>query len=136
MAIMRNRTVDIDFQCNDPESGVFIGKVAEIAVGELEFYAHAFHGYTYREMEKGFAIAGKSWPTISSKDWVGNWARHSNTVTEANGVAFLVWLHRRRLFHCHAGPVVATDWLEGPIKGDHEYEAAQCALNAAMGWQA
>lgn len=80
-----NRMIPVDFACNDPDSGLFAGRVgnAEIDGNEIERFGEV----AFTEMEDcRFRIHRKVFAFESRKEWVGNWCwnRYWMPVKEAN----------------------------------------------------
>ena len=103
--------ISIHFACNNPDNGDFAGQVCQIALpdGALDLTARAWRITSFRGCPKlrdgmdSFVLAGKRWPVIRRKFWVGNWCWDSFTLTSDKATAFMVWLHGRALFQCEGG---------------------------------
>jgi hypothetical protein len=120
--------IRIDMACNDPDNGLFAGRVCQIALpdGLLELTANAWGVLSFRGcpklVEKGSAIrlAGKQWPIIRSEEWVGNWCWNGYWMRDQAARQFLVWLHARGLFHCEAGELRLSNAWDQPLPLDLE----------------
>jgi hypothetical protein len=92
--------VKIDLACNDPDNGLFWDRVEQINIGELLVLSALRTPPTLRELPGAIRLAGKRWPVLGSKDWVGNWCWNRYVLDLDVAADFLVWLHGRRLFNC------------------------------------
>lgn len=106
--------------CNDPDNGLFYGRADQLMIGSIELEALRDPVPKFVELDGAIRLAGKVWPVMSSKDWVGNWCWNAYTLgnagdpkTEKHELArFLIWLRRRRLFGCVCGPPAFFNWWE------------------------
>lgn len=111
---MSDQLVSIHMACNNPDNGDFVGRVCQIELpdGALELTAKAWNITSMRGCPKlrengnYMIFAGKVWPFVRRRSWVGNWCWDGYTMTESVATGFMVWLHSRGLFHCEGG------WLE------------------------
>jgi hypothetical protein len=96
------KLVAIDFACNDPDDGLFAGKVAMGAIDGNDVETPHGGDVTFTELLGGFRIHRKSFVFVESKHWVGNWCwnRYWLTVKEANR---LVEHLRAHGWHCTCG---------------------------------
>src|SRR5579875_3760956 len=96
--------IRLDIACNDADSGLFAGRaqMIELPDGLMELEArHYDRAPTFLEVSNStFRLAGKRWPFVRSKEWVGNWCWNAYWLEEPVARAFLIWLHGRRLFQC------------------------------------
>lgn len=114
--------VSIHFACNDPDNGDFAGRVAQISVesAALELTARgwgitSFRGCPkLREDDKHIVLAGKRWPFVRRKSWVGNWCWDGYAMTADTATAFMIWLHQRGLFQCEGGWVELCEAWDRP----------------------
>lgn len=96
----------VDFACNDPDNGLFAHAVSQIEVShlgpvlELETY---WQPRRFLLTETGFSLAGKRWPTVASKEWLGNWCWNAYWLEIPVAVDFFAWLHGRQLFQVSCG---------------------------------
>lgn len=101
------RHIGLDFACNDPDNGLFSGRVdgiqlyAEDPIFELE--ARRETGPRLSVSDGSIRLAGKSWPISSSKEWVGNWCWNRYAFPLERAADFLIWLHARKLFALTCG---------------------------------
>lgn len=102
--------IPIDFACNDPDNGNFLGKAPMISLGErelIELEANDFERPPrFREEDGHIVLAGKRWPVHSSEDWLGNWCWNRHWVAFNDATAFLAWIHRRDLYSLTCGESV------------------------------
>jgi hypothetical protein len=133
-AVRRARTlsailpVRVDVACNDPDSGIFAGRVPQIQIADvgtgdilLELDAHSWDplssritGVRYREAPGEFVLAGKRWPVLRRKEWYGNWCWNACWMADQQARAFLVWLRQRNLFSVSGGVCELCDaWDAG-----------------------
>lgn len=114
--------VSIHMACNDPDNGDFVGRVCQIALGNdaLELTAKAWGILSYRGCPKlrdeasVFFLAGKRWPFVQRKSWLGNWCWDGYALKPDIATAFMVWLHRRGLFKCEGGWVELCEAWDAP----------------------
>jgi hypothetical protein len=108
---MKRELVSIHMACNDPDNGDFAGHVCQIALpgNALELTAKDWNILGFRGCPKlredgsHFVLSGKPWPFVRRVWWIGNWCWDGYAMTAENATAFLVWLHKRGLFHCEGG---------------------------------
>ena len=114
---IRNNRVMIDIACNDPDNGAFAYRAEMIQIGaqflELEAKRRAPR---FVELPSAFRLAGKTWPTCGSKDWVGNWCWNGYWMDIPKAVEFLAWLQGRNLFHCGCGEDRAYNIWNAPVR--------------------
>ena len=109
--------VRIDFACNDPDSGTFIGRVSQIQLAgdvlELEavrWNLLSFRGCpTIRFGQRAVTLSGKTWPTVRRTGWYGNWCWDAVWMLPADALDFLAWLHRGRRWRASMGDDVIFD---------------------------
>lgn len=97
----------LDVACNDPDNGLFSGHAEMLQIGNAMFEQWRDGvGPRFIVEEKRIVLSGKSWRVERSKDYVGNWCwNHYLICTHGQTprwtmTYFLIWLRRRRLFHC------------------------------------
>lgn len=105
---MRKR-IGIDFCCNDPDNGLFAGRVEAIQFDdggdplfELESRRQPSPCLTILA-DGNLRIAGKRWEIEASKDWVGNWCWNQYVFTVDRAIELLIWLRGRGLFDLTTG---------------------------------
>lgn len=99
-------SIPIDMACNDPDNGCFAGRVDQISIGSsfLELTARRDPSPRLVELADGrIRIAGRIFPITGSAEWVGNWCWNRYWLELGQAVELVVWLHRRRFFHCDEG---------------------------------
>jgi hypothetical protein len=114
--------VRFDFACNDPDNGLFAGRVPQIEINPdgLTLEAKQWNGYSFarcprfREDGGHFILAGKRWPFIRSKDWWGNWCWNAYWLDPKVAQDFLIWLRARDLFHATEGESSLFDAWNNP----------------------
>ncbi len=114
--------VSIHMACNDPDNGNFLGRVAQISVASdaLELTAKAWiitseRGCPkLREDGRTFFLAGKRWPFVRRKSWIGNWCWDDCAVSTSVATDFMIWLHGRGLFQCEGGWVELCEAWDAP----------------------
>lgn len=102
----RDPSVTIDLCCNDPDNGMFAGRVCQIALGDGLFSAYAsswnitsFRGCPrLRQIPGAIVLAGKAWPIRGRCEWHGNWCWNRYFLSDVVGARFMSWLHGRKLF--------------------------------------
>ena len=84
---MVSKLVAVDFACNDPDNGLFAGKVwqAQIDGNDVE----RVNVVAFTELPGEIRIHRKKFVVSDCKEWVGNWCwnRYWMTVREANRLA-------------------------------------------------
>lgn len=110
------KNVSVEFACNNPDNGLFAGKVsmAQLDGNEID----RGDDVTFTETPKGFRIHRKEFAVISSKEWHGNWCwnQYLMTVKEANRLASHL---RDKGWTCTCGDARFYDWM-------NQVEAADC----------
>lgn len=117
---MKKMSNYIDVACNDPDNGNFAHVAMQIQIGCAEFESHAWASSGYRlvgprfvETETGFRIAGKTFKTIASKDWYGNWCwNRYQLANDEELYRFVEWMHRRYLFSCLTAAEEFYEWFD------------------------
>ena len=108
---MTGKLIPVDFACNDPDNGLFAGKVwmAEIDGNELERGAGEVR---FAETEKGFRIHRREYAAADRKEWFGNWCwnRFWLPVKEANRLAEHL---RANGWRCTCGEVRFASFING-----------------------
>lgn len=100
--------VGIDFACNDPDNGIFAGRIEGIQlydsdpIFELEPRRSPPPLLTRLE-DDAIRISGKRWPIEGSKDWVGNWCWNRYFFTVERAADLLIWLNARGKFDLTTG---------------------------------
>jgi hypothetical protein len=114
---MSDIEIRVDIACNNPDNGLFWGRVAQIALPDqlLELTAKQWRITTPRGCPTmseitnaagrlvAIKLAGKHWPVTRSREWYGNWCWNAYWMTDQTARQFFVWLHGRRLFNCETG---------------------------------
>lgn len=84
---MSGKLIPVDFACNDPDNGLFAGKVcaAQIDGNEVERASEV----RFTETETGFRLHRREYIAEERKEWFGNWCwnRFWLPVREANRLA-------------------------------------------------
>ncbi len=140
--------IRVDFQCNDPDNGIFAGRVSQIQVGAeeaLQLEANRWSGLSLSGCpsisfgQQAVTLSGKRWPTVRRTGWYGNWCWDAVWMREQTLRQFLVWLHGRGLFRCTSGEDSLFDaWnAPGPLALDPDSSApstplARTLLDAAL----
>lgn len=98
------KPVRIDFACNDPDTGLFTGRVEAIHLpdGMLELESWG-RPRTLAELEGAIRLSGKVWQVLGSRYGVGNWCWNGYWMEPHTAARFLAWLHGRQLFDCTSG---------------------------------
>jgi hypothetical protein len=80
------KLVAIDFACNDPDNGLFAGRVCFAQIDGNDVETRHGSDVTFTELPTGFRIHRKKFAAADTKHWVGNWCwnRYWLTVKEAN----------------------------------------------------
>lgn len=98
--------IRIDICCNDPDNGLFdhVARQIDLPDNLMELEARYYdRPPRFVDLGGAFRLAGKRWPYVQSKEWVGNWCWNAYWLEEPVARAFLIWLHGRKLFDCTCG---------------------------------
>lgn len=124
--------------CNDPDNGLFTGRVARLNIGRAELEPHTLYEPRFAVLSNGdIRLSGKCWPVTHSKEWLGNWCWNGYRIgdgldgkpTKTTGwwmVDFATWLRGRNLFTCTHGPCDFFDWF------NHEREMTPAEVHGAV----
>ena len=116
---IRHNTVMVDISCNDPDNEVFAGRAVQITCGVdfIELEARREPAPWIAELDGAIRLAGKKWPILGSKEWVGKWCWNGYWMKTDVAVDFFVWLHGRKLYQLTTGETrVYNLWkLEQPL---------------------
>ncbi len=112
--------IGLDFCCNDPDNGLFAGRVEGIQlydtdpVFELEPRREPAPKFTRLE-ESAIRISGKRWPILGEKEWFGNWCWNQYVFDVEVAADLLIWLNQRGLFTLSCGDErLFNAWRWGP----------------------
>ena len=115
----------VDIACNDPDNGSFAGKAPFLEIkfnDELAEFESANwrHMPKFDETKEGFRLAGKAWPVIGGKEWVGNWCWNRYEMTAGTFREFLEWMQRRKVYDLTSAEEGFYDWYSkgGPLPSD------------------
>jgi hypothetical protein len=102
---LKRDAVMIDIACNDPDNGSFAGRGVQIKCGVdfIELEALRDPAPRFVELDGHIRLAGKKWPILGSKDWVGNWCWNGYWMKIDMAVDFFIWLHGRGLYDLTTG---------------------------------
>jgi hypothetical protein len=128
--MLKPSLVRIDFACNDPDNGLFAGRVGAIQLYDVD---PIFELESTTSGDRAFAIemsairvSGKSFPFHERRSWVGNWCWEGFWMDVCEVERMLVWLRRprsseRRLFELTTGTsLLVHDWrAPGPFGGPY-----------------
>ena len=97
--------IGVDFACNDPDNGLFAGRIEQIQVGSefLELTARREPVRLVEVDDSTLRIAGRHWAYDRAKYGVGNWCWNRYWMRLDDAAALIAWLHKRRFFHCDMG---------------------------------
>lgn len=65
--------VAIEFACNDPDNGLFAGRVSAITYGDAEIEAENIDGFKITWLDGAVRIHRKVFPIDGANEWFGNW---------------------------------------------------------------
>lgn len=115
--------------CNDPRNGIFAHRLSGLEIGpNMSFMATAW--YESREprmrwIEKdgvthAIAIAGKHFPIVGYRSWVGNWCWDMAVMEGRTVLELLNWPRLRRFFDITEGETRLFNWWKAgqPWKDD------------------
>lgn len=112
----------LDVACNDPANGLNSGHAEMLQIGHTEFEPRYYpRSPRFVEEQDHIVISGKSWPIASSKYWVGNWCWNRYQLANPKQTPrwtmtyFLIWLRRRRLYHCTVSFSEFRDWFDSEV---------------------
>ena len=102
--------VAIDLACNDPDSGLFAGRIQGVQIyyrcGDplVELEPRTTRAPLLTRLGEGrLRISGKSWPIVGSKEWFGNWCWNRYWFDRGVAADLLIWMQARDLFVCSTG---------------------------------
>ena len=104
------RLYRFDFACNDPDNGLFAGKVASAQWDDCEIEAPNWEGYTFAETPNGIRIHRRTFIVQRSKEWIGNWCWNGYWMERAEWKRLLLTL-RENGWRCTCGPCRFYDWF-------------------------
>jgi hypothetical protein len=128
--------VRVDFACNDPDNGLFAGRVGSIHIYDQDPVIELESTGADRKIAiepGGFRLAGRVFEHHGHRTWIGNWAWDGLWMTVDEAARMLAWLHRRQLFQLTTGESgLHQQWRERtPFGGPHLLRT----LAAAGLWQ-
>lgn len=90
--------VAIDFACNDPSCGEFVGRAGSACYNryDAEIEASNFHGYAFSEVDGGIRIHGRVFLIVAISRWVGNWCWNRYWLKREDAKALLRHLRKHR----------------------------------------
>lgn len=100
------RVVRLDFCCNDPDNGLFDGRVAGVQLPDLdlELMASDLRGPTLRILGNGLLRIGRrTFKSVASKEWFGNWCWNAYFFAPPVAVELLCYLHSLGKFSADQG---------------------------------
>ena len=110
--------------CNDPDSGVFDHRAHAINIGSIELEAMSWTPPRFVDLGDRIRLAGKHWPIVGGKEWVGNWCWNAYTLSDGKTKTerwwltdFVTWLRDRQLYQLTTAPESFFDWWEGDRVG-------------------
>jgi len=105
--------VGIDFACNDPDNGLFAGRVNMAQYGDAEIEAPCWEGYAFTLLDRGtIRIHGHAFPIHASRDWVGNWCWNRYFLLRDDAKRLLLCL-RSHGWRATCAPARFYDWWNG-----------------------
>ena len=112
------RLVRIDFACNDPDNGLFAGKVMQInyalSPGEyVEIEADNWEGYAFGQGDDWIRLHRRKFKVTGGKDWVGNWCWNAYFMKRPEAKRFLLMLKSSGRWRCTQGQTRWFDWFNG-----------------------
>lgn len=93
------RTTIVSIACNHYHNGMFQGHFSSIECGEVTLespWADRNLKIRVDEQAKQLTIGKRSWPFISSKDWLGNWCWNGYRVTSEVAAEIMTYVRSKR----------------------------------------
>ena len=100
------------FACNDPDNGVFDGRVALAQYGDIELEAPNWEGFAFTVGDDWIRIHRRKFRFIASKDWYGNWCWNVYRLPRPEAKRLIATL-RENGWRCTQGPCRLYDWWNG-----------------------
>jgi len=107
----------LHFACNDPDNGVFAGRVEGVALdnGALDLTCQAMRPPKLSVGVLTLKFGRRRWDYEHEVQWLGNWCWNGYWMSTDRAVDFLTWLHADGRFSCDGGWVELCDlWAEAP----------------------
>jgi hypothetical protein len=104
------QAASIHFACNDPDNGLFAGKVAMATYDDMELESPGFGDFAFTEGSGFIRIHRRKFEILASKDWVGNWCWNAYRLRRPEAKRLLLTL-RDNGWRCTCGPCRWYDWF-------------------------
>ena len=99
----------IDFACNDPDNGLFDGRVSSAMYGDIEFEAPLLDGFRFTNLGQAIRIHRRAFPVLGSIEWVGNWCWNRYKLERTDAKRLLLTM-REHGWQVTCGPVRFCNW--------------------------
>ena len=114
------RRIRIDFACNDPDNGAFIGRAVRASWGPSDCQCELaaddwFRGFAFTVLDDhSIRLHRRKFPFVRRHVWVGNWCWDSFLFERSVGVKLIQTMRSSGLWHCEGGPTRLFDWFNAP----------------------
>lgn len=88
--------VAFDFACNDPDNGLFAGKVWSAQYGEAELELNSYNPVRFTEHPGGIRIHRRYFRVVGSTEWLGNWCWNRYWLPRAEAKRLLLTMRDNR----------------------------------------
>lgn len=98
--------IAIDIACNDPDNGLFDGRIAGIELAHrcLSLQPRVWKREPrMRVTDTHLVVSNKKFPIIDWQEWLGNWCWNRYWVTLDTAADFFTWLHAKNTFSVDMG---------------------------------
>lgn len=117
------RRVRFDFACNNPDNGLFAGKVNSIHYAltpseYIEIDCRTWDGYAFTVGDDWIRLHRRKFKVVGGKDWIGNWCWNAYAMERTEAKRFLAMLKSSGNWHCVQGPTRWHDWFNGRESSD------------------
>ena len=120
---LASRRIRLSFACNDPDNGLFTGRVSSIEFESL--YRVGKHpweaslalthieslAFTVDSQGMRFRLCRIWFPFVAEREWFGNWCWNAYTMRRPQAKRLLGVLRDSGRWACEAGPTTFFNWF-------------------------
>lgn len=106
------KLVPFDFCCNDPDNGLFAGKVWMVQYADAELETRHGGEFRFTEVEGGIRIHRRTFKVIRHVYWHGNWCWNRYWLPRSEAKRLLTTL-RTHGWRVTCGPSALYRWMNG-----------------------
>lgn len=117
--MFENIRIPVMLCCNDPDNGNFADRLSALEIGpNMSFHSTAYYEsrearmrwLTKDHVTHGIAIAGKHFPIVGYRSWVGNWCWDMAMMEGRTVLELLNWPRLRRFFEISEAEQRLFNW--------------------------